>query len=65
MMQLAIKRCFADSTVAAILIDPLESNASAIRFYERLNFQFVEHRRFGEDDCAVYRLDRSQWDGSD
>jgi len=26
--------------------------------YERLGFRFVERRRFGEDDCFVYRLDR-------
>lgn len=59
-MRLAIERCFADPTVHAILIDPLESNARARRFYERLGFEFVEYRRFGEDDCAVYRLVRDE-----
>jgi aminoglycoside 6'-N-acetyltransferase len=58
MMKLAIDRCFADATVTAILIDPLASNLRAHRFYERLGFQFVEPRRFGEDDCFVYRLNR-------
>ncbi|MEO1713900.1 MAG: GNAT family N-acetyltransferase [Bacteroidota bacterium] len=58
MMKLAFKRCFAISSVKAILIDPLASNIRAHRFYERLGFQFVEERRFGEDDCYVYRLDR-------
>jgi aminoglycoside 6'-N-acetyltransferase len=61
MMQLAISRCFADSSVTAILIDPLASNTRAHRFYERLGFQFLEHRRFGEDECFVYRLSRENW----
>ena len=61
MMHLAIERCFAESSVQAIIIDPLASNAGARRFYERLGFRFVEDRRFGEDDCAVYRLDRANW----
>ncbi|MBL8889976.1 MAG: acetyltransferase [Planctomycetaceae bacterium] len=58
-MQLAIERCFAESKVMAILIDPLVSNERAIRFYQRMGFRFVEHRRFGDSDCAVYRLDRT------
>lgn len=58
MMKLAISRCFADPLVTAILIDPLASNTRAHRFYERLGFRFVEPRRFGEDDCFVYRLNR-------
>ena len=62
MMQLAIKRCFADETITGILIDPLESNTRAHRFYERLGFQFVEKRKFGEDNCLVYYLGRKNWD---
>jgi aminoglycoside 6'-N-acetyltransferase len=58
MMKLAIERCFAESNVQAILIDPLASNVKAHRFYERLGFKFVEPRTFGLDDCYVYRLDR-------
>jgi aminoglycoside 6'-N-acetyltransferase len=58
MMQLAIARCFADSAVTAILIDPLASNTRSHRFYERLGFQFVELRQFGDDDCFVYCLNR-------
>lgn len=58
MMKLAIDRCFADPLVTAILIDPLASNTRAHRFYERLGFQFVEPRRFGDDECFVYRLNR-------
>jgi aminoglycoside 6'-N-acetyltransferase len=59
-MRLAITRCFADPSVTAVLIDPLASNTRAHRFYERLGFQFVENRRFGEDDCRVYRLERPE-----
>lgn len=61
MMQLAIARCFADSSVKAILVDPLAGNTRAHRFYERLGFQFIEYRRFGDDNCFVYRLNRVDW----
>lgn len=65
MMKQAIDRCFADSKVHTIWIDPLESNKDAIRFYKHLGFEFVEKRRFGEDECAVYRLDRKTWNGGE
>ena len=58
MMRLALARCFADSAVSAVLVDPLASNVRAHRFYERLGFRFVERRHFGQDECIVYRLDR-------
>lgn len=58
MMQLAIERCFSDPAVTAILIDPLSSNTDAHRFYERLGFEFVERRTFGEDDTFVYQMPR-------
>ncbi|MEQ8523911.1 GNAT family N-acetyltransferase [Gracilimonas sp.] len=58
MMRLAINHCFEQPGVEAILIDPLESNTDAHRFYERLGFKFVEKRRFNEDDCLVYVLKR-------
>lgn len=61
MMQLALERCFEPPDVHAVIIDPLASNTRALRFYERLGFRFVERRRFGLDDCAVYRLDRADW----
>lgn len=61
MMQLAFVRCFSDPLVTAILVDPLASNTRAHRFYERLGFQFIEQRRFGDDDCFVYRLNRADW----
>lgn len=59
MMRQAIARCFAPPEVTAILIDPLASNTAAHRFYQRLGFRYVERRRFGEDDCFVYRLERA------
>jgi aminoglycoside 6'-N-acetyltransferase len=61
MMTLAIERCFAVKTVTQILIDPLESNTRAHRFYERLGFEFVERRMFDEDDCRVYKITRPKW----
>jgi aminoglycoside 6'-N-acetyltransferase len=64
MMKLAIERCFAEPNVQTILIDPLESNVKAQRFYERLGFKFVESRSFGLDNCRVYRLNRSEYNKS-
>ncbi len=43
------------------MIDPLASNTRAHTFYERVGFQLVGPRTFGEDDCLVYRLDRYAW----
>jgi len=56
MMKLAIARCFSESVVKAILVDPLARNTRAHKFYENLGFRFVESRQFAEDDCFVYRL---------
>jgi 2'-hydroxyisoflavone reductase len=64
MMRLALERCFAAADVTAVLIDPLASNTRAHRFYERLGFRFVERRRFGDDDCFVYRLDRANYEAA-
>lgn len=61
MMQLALERCFADPRVWSVLIDPLASNTRAQRFYERLGFRFVARRRFGADQCLVYRLSRADY----
>ncbi|MTI40748.1 GNAT family N-acetyltransferase [Fulvivirga lutimaris] len=58
MMNLAIKKCFADAAVTSILIDPLKSNTKAHRFYERLGFQFIEEREFEGSLCYVYELKR-------
>jgi aminoglycoside 6'-N-acetyltransferase len=61
MMKLALARCFERPAVTAVLIDPLETNHRAHNFYERLGFQFVELRKFGQDVCRVYRLTRDRF----
>ena len=63
MMTLALEACFADPDVTAIVIDPLASNTDAHRFYDRLGFEVVGRRLFGEDDCLVHRLERVTWEG--
>ena len=60
-MHLAIDRCFKNKNVTAIIIDPLDTNVDAHRFYERLGFQFVEHRKFSDDCCSIFQLDRKHW----
>jgi aminoglycoside 6'-N-acetyltransferase len=59
-MKLAIERAFADPTVTSVLVDPLDSNTRSHRFYERLGFEYVVRRRFGDDCCCVYRLKRPE-----
>jgi aminoglycoside 6'-N-acetyltransferase len=59
MMERAIERCFADPSVHTILLDPLESNARANRFYERMGFECVAMREFQGQRCCVYRLRRA------
>ena len=61
LMRLVLDACFADERVTAVLIDPLAANARARAFYERLGFTEVGPRRFGTDDCIVYRLEREGW----
>lgn len=63
MMTLAADAAFADPTVRAIVIDPLNSNTDAHRFYRRLGFEVVGRRMFDEDDCLVHRLTREAWAG--
>lgn len=61
MMRIAIDDAFADSVVEAILIDPLNSNTDAHRFYQRMGFRPLGRRMFDDDDCLVHRLDRADW----
>jgi Acetyltransferases, including N-acetylases of ribosomal proteins len=63
MMHQALERCFANTQVTAVLIDPLSSNTRGRKFYERMGYRFVEYRNFGEDHCAVYELTREEWEG--
>lgn len=60
-MQFALARCFADTNVSTVLIDPLASNTRAHRFYERIGFRFVELRQFGDDECFVYQIHREEF----
>lgn len=62
MMRLALQRCFAAPEVTAVLIDPLESNVHARRFYERIGFKFVRRQNFNGDECAVYAFQRSAYE---
>lgn len=61
MMRFALERCFAAPDVHTVVIDPLERNVAARRFYERLGFEAVGPRRFGDDDCIVYHLTRARF----
>lgn len=61
MMQLALDRCFANTEVTEVLIDPLTSNHRAIKFYQRLGFAFVEERQFDDVMCQVHSFKREKW----
>lgn len=63
MMTLALDDAFADPKVEAVVIDPLNSNVEAHRFYQRLGFVPTGRRMFDEDDCLVMRLERADWEG--
>ena len=62
MMALALDAAFAAPEVTAVVIDPLNSNTDAHRFYQRLGFEIVGRRMFDEDDCLVMRLERATWE---
>lgn len=64
MMLLAIRYCFKEPAVNAILIDPLATNIRAHRFYMRLGFRFAGQKRLGDDesDCFVFELKREDWE---
>ena len=62
MMALSLDICFKDPSVNEVLIDPLASNTKAIRLYERIGFEYVQDRKFGEDFCKVYRFSRDKWE---
>ena len=62
MMRLGIERSFANPSVAAIIIDPLNSNTRAHVFYQRLGFMPTHRQVFNdEDDCLVHKLTRADW----
>lgn len=61
LMRLVLDWCFREPRVTGVLIDPLERNVRARAFYERLGFEVIGPRRFGSDDCVVYRISREGW----
>jgi aminoglycoside 6'-N-acetyltransferase len=62
MMWGMIDECFEDPDVTAILIDPLNSNTRAHKFYQRLGFKPQRRQVFNdEDDCLVHKLTRADW----
>jgi len=62
MMQMGITRCFSEPAVTAIIIDPLQSNTRAHKFYQRLGFIPTHRQMFhDEDDCLVHKLTRADW----
>ena len=61
MMKLALDICFEDEKVSAVVIDPLETNVRAHKFYEQIGFKFLEERRFNDVNCFVYELTRQDW----
>lgn len=62
MMTQALDACFARPQVEAVVIDPLNSNTEAHRFYQRLGFRPEGRHVFnGTDDCLVHRLTRADW----
>jgi aminoglycoside 6'-N-acetyltransferase len=61
-MRMAIDRCFEAPQVTAIIIDPLNSNTRAHKFYQRIGFVPTHRQTFNdEDDCLVHRLTRAEW----
>lgn len=62
MMSRIIDECFATPEVTGIVIDPLNTNVAAHRFYQRLGFVAEGRRMFEEDDCLVHRLTRADWE---
>ena len=62
MMTQIIDECLSAPEVTGIVIDPLNTNVAAHRFYQRLGFVVEGRRMFEEDDCLVHRLTRADWE---
>jgi len=65
MMKHALQICFSNPSIKAVLIDPLSNNIRAHTFYQRLGFNPVGIRMFGDDECLVHILNRKDWEKSD
>ncbi len=58
-MKVALRRVFDWHDAEMVVIDPAVDNRRAIAFYEKLGFERVGVREFGDDECLVMRLLRS------
>lgn len=65
MMAQALRFCFASPEVHTILIDPIEANTDAHRFYQRCGFKPIGLRSFEGDVCLVHELKRADWRSGD
>ena len=61
-MKVALGRVFDQHGAEMVVIDPAVDNRRAISFYERLGFERVGVREFGDDECLVMRRSRSSTD---
>lgn len=61
MMKAALIRCFQNKNTKAIILDTLVNNTRAIKFYEKIGFKKIARKKFGEDDCYIYRIDRKEF----
>ena len=59
---MAVARAFDQHGAEMVVIDPAVDNRRAIAFYEKLGFERVGVRGFGDDECLVMRLLRSSTD---
>jgi aminoglycoside 6'-N-acetyltransferase len=60
-MELVLDKCFEKEEVKGVYIDPLSINLRAIKFYQKLGFEFIENRNFGEDNCDVYFISKQKY----
>jgi aminoglycoside 6'-N-acetyltransferase len=60
-MRLALDRVFDHPDAEMVVTDPVVDNLRAIAFYERLGFERIGVRDFGDDECLVMRFLRSSF----
>lgn len=61
-MKLALGRVFDQHGAEMVVIDPAVDNRRAVAFYEKLGFERVGVREFGDDECLVMHLSRGSTD---
>jgi aminoglycoside 6'-N-acetyltransferase len=60
-MGLILDICFENKDVKGVYIDPLAINLRAIKFYQKVGFEFVENKNFGGDNCDIYFISRDKY----